>query len=272
VPVLIDGPCNEWWSAFGTNPNCAWLVTSEGIVYDAEQWFDRYPDNINEAIANLLDEEPGGGGPDPDGYFTVEPVSDDCTEGFAGETILFEVTVTNLDDIDTYIDVLKQEESLPAGWETSICTDVCYPPSVDSVNLYLEAGESEVLHIYFYTNDVAGNGISNILLRNHYNTEQQYTITAKACAAEGTEIQTGDIPGVKIFPNPVQTVMYVASDKQITNGVVQIDDVSGKRVLQSNTTFANGIMPIDVTQLTAGIYFLTIADGKDITAIKFLKQ
>ena len=52
--VLIDGPCNEWWLNYGTEPNSATLIKPDGNVFAFQQWFDKAPDNIFCEIDSLL--------------------------------------------------------------------------------------------------------------------------------------------------------------------------------------------------------------------------
>lgn len=53
-PVLIDGPCNEWWTSFGEAPNRAYLVRPNGMVYVSHGWFDY--ETMRESILSLMDE------------------------------------------------------------------------------------------------------------------------------------------------------------------------------------------------------------------------
>lgn len=74
VPVLIDGPCNEFWTNWGTNPNPAWLIAPDGYVYDAQKWFNKEPEDMYASIDDLLGLV-GTGTYDPEGAFdaVLEP-------------------------------------------------------------------------------------------------------------------------------------------------------------------------------------------------------
>jgi hypothetical protein len=39
-PIIIDGPCNQWWNFFGPAPNCAYLIASDGHVVKHQPWFN----------------------------------------------------------------------------------------------------------------------------------------------------------------------------------------------------------------------------------------
>ncbi|MBK7966217.1 MAG: hypothetical protein IPK10_13660 [Bacteroidetes bacterium] len=52
--ILIDGPCNEWWLNYGTEPNSATLIKTDGSVFAFQQWFNKAPENIFCEIDSLL--------------------------------------------------------------------------------------------------------------------------------------------------------------------------------------------------------------------------
>jgi hypothetical protein len=54
VPVLLDGPCNEWLLNFGPAPNNAYLIKPNGVIFKKHAWFDKNPDNIVNDIETLL--------------------------------------------------------------------------------------------------------------------------------------------------------------------------------------------------------------------------
>jgi hypothetical protein len=45
-PVLIDSPCNEFWTTFGEAPNRAYLIDTNGVVQISHGWFN-FPVMIN---------------------------------------------------------------------------------------------------------------------------------------------------------------------------------------------------------------------------------
>lgn len=55
VPVLLDGPGNEWWTTFGTAPNSAFLIHPNGTIFEKQGWLnaDRAP--MTYFIDSLLD-------------------------------------------------------------------------------------------------------------------------------------------------------------------------------------------------------------------------
>src|ERR1041385_881014 len=41
VPILIDGPCNNWWLNYGPSPNNAYLINTNEVLVDKIPWSNR---------------------------------------------------------------------------------------------------------------------------------------------------------------------------------------------------------------------------------------
>jgi hypothetical protein len=54
VPILIDGPGNEYWSTFGPSPNGAYLITTTGFVFGKYGWLDQEETALRNDIPLLL--------------------------------------------------------------------------------------------------------------------------------------------------------------------------------------------------------------------------
>ncbi|MDP4200313.1 MAG: T9SS type A sorting domain-containing protein [Bacteroidota bacterium] len=58
APIIIDGPCNDWWRTFGHAPNCAYLIDPNGKVVTYQGWFNDSqspsPTYLFQAIDKLL--------------------------------------------------------------------------------------------------------------------------------------------------------------------------------------------------------------------------
>ena len=55
APMVIDGPCNEFWTTFGPAPNNAYLINPiDGTVYCKHGWFNQAPNDMGVCISNLL--------------------------------------------------------------------------------------------------------------------------------------------------------------------------------------------------------------------------
>lgn len=58
VPVLIDGPCNEWWQTFALAPNPSFLISPNGTIFKKQGWFDNGLYAVSDAIDSLLENFP----------------------------------------------------------------------------------------------------------------------------------------------------------------------------------------------------------------------
>jgi hypothetical protein len=58
-PIIIDGPCNNWWLSFGKAPTNAYLLRPNGTIYSYHGWFNRPPQNMAQDINALLQELAG---------------------------------------------------------------------------------------------------------------------------------------------------------------------------------------------------------------------
>jgi hypothetical protein len=55
APIVLDGPCNEWWWRFGPAPNNAYLIRPDnGTVYCKHGWFNQAPNDMGQCISDLL--------------------------------------------------------------------------------------------------------------------------------------------------------------------------------------------------------------------------
>ena len=64
IPIYIDGPCNEWWHAFGEAPNDGFLIGPDGIVGIEQVWFDKFPEDMFADVAAYIAANPTLGTPE----------------------------------------------------------------------------------------------------------------------------------------------------------------------------------------------------------------
>ncbi|MFK7783094.1 FG-GAP-like repeat-containing protein [Psychroserpens sp.] len=72
-----------------------------------------------------------------------------------------------------------------------------------------------------------------------------------------------------LSPNPTQNVLNITTSLQLENAIYNIYDISGRRVMTSSL---NSSKTIDVSQLTAGNYIISIVSENTIRNQKFIKQ
>jgi len=75
--------------------------------------------------------------------------------------------------------------------------------------------------------------------------------------------------GLVLSPNPANDVLNITTSLELQNAIYNIYDISGRRVL---TNSLNNSKTIDVSQLSAGNYILSIMSDSVVKNQKFIKQ
>ncbi|HVA99525.1 MAG TPA: T9SS type A sorting domain-containing protein, partial [Bacteroidia bacterium] len=78
-----------------------------------------------------------------------------------------------------------------------------------------------------------------------------------------------------LYPNPATTNLSLSFTMQGKASEASIDviDITGKTLMETNTEISNGkTLPIDISQLSPGVYFVKITTAKTSQTIKFVKQ
>jgi hypothetical protein len=254
VPVFIDGPCNNWWNTFGPAPNNSYLIDTTGIVFSKHGWFDRYPDNIYCDIDSLLGTSSGNcNSQTGNSTYSFQYLSNDTVIGEAGVMISVDAELTNTGNDDILIHAQRIENDLPPGWETSMCIDVCYSTSTDSVVFILPASSTQQAHVYFYTS--AGTpdtghvkmGFKNLSVPTNNNFMHAFGVSEINTGIHGFETLSN---GMMLSPNPATDFLKL-NFANSENSVVEIYNMLGEKKIEKNLCDR-----IDISSLPAGMYIL----------------
>lgn len=100
--------------------------------------------------------------------------------------------------------------------------------------------------------------------------------TVKYRTGTYTQVTTGISPlsfgeglGVRLYPNPVSSIITLQSNLSIQKSEIKIFNLLGETVL-TQTDYSNSTL--DVTELRNGIYFLQIKTNNKLFTQKFIKQ
>jgi len=140
---------------------------------------------------------------------------------------------------------------------TSAFTPTSAQWRIDSVNLAVLTGESEVM-IMFTTVSNFGN---NVYLDN--------------IRVDNLNVGISDIPNnsVKVYPNPVQSALFIEmKSNTFSNVKVQITDIAGRILNSSYHNFDNNPVEINTEEYKEGIYFISIDDGGLKSVVGFMKS
>ncbi len=264
APVFIDGPGNNWWQYYGPAPNNAYLIDTNGLVFSKHGWYDKFPDNIICDIDSLLG-NPVSCPPTPaGGSFTFNLISNDTVFSTAGSIITLVGELENTSAFDVLIDIKRSVNDMPTGWASSLCIDVCYSTTTDSVSILLSAGDTRHFYFYVYTNGSADTSRSRVGFRNNANTNNQFSQNLFGITTLTTNnASANELPEkFSIIPNPASETVSLIYDAGSDNETsIHIIDLTGRVILTMNPVpDYSGITRtgVDVSGLSSGIYQVVV--------------
>lgn len=274
--ILVDGPCNEWWSHFGPAPNNAHLIDTNGIVRAKNGWFDQEPVSMWCSIDSLLGTNSGHCFlPAPDAHFSFHLTQDSVVTGMAGQTLEIHGMLKNLSTTHAVaLGMLKNYIAIPAGWQTALCTDLCYPPQVDTAVVAIAPADSQQFTFYFYTDSIPASGSALITFRNmadSTNIVRQHVYANTHAIATGLSTTLNPTEVLQLYPNPTDAEQVFASfpfSKQVS---AELADISGKLIRKLHFEGCDrAAIPTD--ELKVGIYFLKLHGDSWSKTIKLVKE
>lgn len=200
-------------------------------------------------------------------FDVVFTTTDSMVYDTPGAFMSIHATIHNLSSTDSVeLNILKQFIDIPATWETAICTNICYPASVSSIDLALAPADSQELVFYFYTDLVADSGYAKVLFSN-LNVPSNFVIHGyHGITLSPVGISEKEEMLFSVYPNPSTDVINVKSN---SNELYSIFDAFGRVVLTGRLTAIQS--SIAISHLPKGFYFLTLG-GKGNQSVKIVKQ
>lgn len=267
VPILVDGPCNNWWNYFGRGANNAFLINPNGIVYAKHDWFNLYPNTNMYCSADFITSIYSGACPNAgtSGTFSYELFNDSTSIGYSDGVLSITSTIKNnsLNDF-AILDIIKTEWNLPINWETALCADICYSADTDSIRIAIPPGSEQEFIFYFYTSSIADSGNVQVMFKNIQNSnniiyQRFFGVTENSnSTAFINEHKSLDLI---VYPNPTENYFIIQDfDNLSKNAEFIIYDATGKI---SMTGFLEE--RLDVSKLTMGKYLLFVR-GENINA------
>jgi hypothetical protein len=254
--VFIDGPCNNWWTVYGPAPNNSYLIDTNGIIFSKHGWFDKFPDNIYCDIDSLLGTTSGNcvvaGG---NSTFTFQQTSADTIYGVAGSTLSVDGQLINNSSQDLLIYGRRLANNIPSDWGSSMCIDVCYSTTTDSVTFVLPAFTTQDVHVYFYTSSSIDTGHVRVGFRNLNNPANDTFTNAFGITTGPVGIREFTNEKVLIYPNPAISELNILNI-QANHFTAEIYDATGKLFIREED---NPV--INISSLSAGIYFIKLRAG-----------
>lgn len=260
VPVLLDGPCNEWLSAFGPAPNNAYLIDSQGIVYEKQGWFHKLPDDMYCEVDSLLGIQSGYcNTSNNQGSFSFQYLNDTIAYGLPGDVLAVEARLTNISSTDNCeLTVIRWQVNAPANWSTALCIDVCLPPHIDTTNVVIPPASYKDFTFYFYTDPLldglasAQIGFKNDQINQNRFFRMFYGQTSKATSTSFVEHSDP----IHIYPNPSSSYIRLKTDISEKPYSLYLYDIYGRMVTQESINEPN--YTLDVSTLQTGNYILKV--------------
>ena len=272
APVFIDGPCDPWLRHFGPAPNNAYLITPQGIVYSKHAWYNKAPQNMAHDIDSLFGITGGGGGGQYTGTFDFQLLGDSVVYGIAGETLYGHGQFVNNSNDTAVIRAIRRVESVPVGWGSSICIDVCYSPDTDTALFYLPPADTQSYTMYFYTTTTPGNGMIRMLfenanVQNNCFAQRFYASTSLTNVNELNEIPN-EYSLSQNYPNPFNPSTKITFNIPVSGNIsFKIYDIIGREVKTLVNDFRNaGTYNVEFNgaDLSSGVYFFRMEAGEFI--------
>jgi plastocyanin len=76
---------------------------------------------------------------------------------------------------------------------------------------------------------------------------------------------------LNIFPNPVSSILNIQFSKSLTDGNIKVFDILGKQLLNEEINSSN-LNPINVSNLSRGMYLIKVTSGENTQTKRFIKE
>jgi bacillolysin len=110
-----------------------------------------------------------------------------------------------------------------------------------------------------------------------YGEVEDYTVVITGTAStkseepiDATEIGNEAPTSLTVFPNPTNNTLNVTLNNEAVNGTVKIYSLAGSLV--KSVSMSNGKKQINVSDLPAGVYIISVDDPKEPFVARFVKQ
>ncbi|MCF8371645.1 MAG: T9SS type A sorting domain-containing protein [Bacteroidales bacterium] len=261
APVLLDGPCNEWWMYYTNWPNNAVLLDSTGVIFSMHSEFDDFhpdgtPADIFCDIDSLLGYPTGCGGSGSNGNFTFTLDGSPQVIGAPGLTHSTKAKYANNSQGNVYMTITKLVNDMPQGWTSQLCTHQnCYDVFTDVAHVFLQPGDTGTFTMYFNTNSVADTGRVKIEFANDSVAQNKFTQNFRCITTTQAGIKDMNKTHIQIYPNPcTENCMIVFPSEIKGNQQLKIYDSQGKMLRTLNVSGQKNFL-FNRMGLPSGLYY-----------------
>lgn len=260
IPVYMDGPCNEWWDAFGPGPATGYIIKPDGTVFVKHGWFDKIANghDIYCDLDSLFGIQCNG--TVPDGQFTLNLTTNDTVYGQPGTTIDCEADLINNSGGAVLIEIVRDQNNMDIGWTSAICADICLNETADTYSFLLADSTTQHFYMHFYS-DALTEGESNtkMVFRNANDFSNQYIQDFYAVSSFAASVddlyQEG--PSFSVAPNPFLEFVSIKIDNNQKINSIRLVSISGNVVREIPNVNASSFQ-LEAIGVPSGIYFIEL--------------
>jgi len=202
-------------------------------------------------------------------FDVVFTTTDSMVYDTPGAFMSIHATIHNLSSTDSVeLNIFKQFVDIPATWETAMCTNICYPSTVSSVNLALAPADSQEFVFYFYTDLVADSGYAKVLFTNLNVPSNTVLHGYHGITLSPLSVSEQEEIALSVYPNPATDLLTISSSSLLSDESYFITDALGRIVLTGKLGSNQSIISIE--SLSKGFYLLNFVTSS--SSIKFVKQ
>jgi len=196
-----------------------------------------------------------------------------------GAEMVFNATCANLTAGPLTLMFVRTINTMPDLWQSSMCLDVCYQPTTDTIATTAEYGSSPLqpgevrpfsLHVYPMTNP--GTGYVRILVMDRRNIADSIGVLFTASAVTSGVEQAPEVAAAPVleqnYPNPFNgetTIGFRIQDREkggwVTLVVYDVLGTEVARLLDGRIETPNGVATWNAAGFASGVYFSRLTVG-----------
>ena len=218
--------------------------------------------------------------------FSVVP-HETSLQGDLGTTVTFHIDLINNSVSDLTLAIVRTQNDLPTGWTSSICLDVCYQSTQDSVQTSLEFGSSPLapsetreLKIIVDIDSTTGIGYVGINIFDPRNPSESVLVnlepTTLATSVSNETLTTKRYWLNQNYPNPFNPSTNISFNLAEAGNVnIKIFDILGRVVAEPMNEYRSvGLhsFNFDASELSSGTYFYRIESPKFFETKKMILE
>ncbi len=186
------------------------------------------------------------------------------------------MNVTNSGSADLNVMAKKTELSIVSGSENYFCWVSCYMPNIFVSPNPLAIVINDTIKIFsadYSSNGNVGASFIRYTFFSEKNINDSIAFVVKFIAGSGVGIDDAK-PSIEIsnlYPNPATNSVSIKYDLNgVNNAQLEIRNVLGSLVKKVSVNESNGLLSVDVSDLTNGVYFYSFIVNNEIIKSKKL--